>query len=63
MWHWTWADAIDRALNVLSELQSETGGYIAFDVESSESIAQVMVALSELGIKMDDARFVKDGKT
>lgn len=57
------AEATERALQVLSELQNENGGYTAYDVESSESIAQVIVALTELGISLEDPRFVKDGYT
>lgn len=57
------ADAVDRALNFLSEQQNAHGGYSEFDSESSESISQVIVALAELGIPMDDPRFVKNGNT
>lgn len=57
------ADATERALQVLSELQNENGGYTAYEEESSESIAQVIVALTELGISIEDPRFVKDGHT
>lgn len=57
------ADAINRALLVLSELQNENGGYQAYDVESSESISQVIVALTELGIDIEDSRFVKNDIT
>lgn len=57
------ADATERALTVLSELQNDEGGYSAFGTESSESIAQVITALAELGIPVDDSRFVKNGNT
>ena len=62
------ADAIDRALILLSERQNEDGGYTAAAPdgsasESSESVSQVIVALTELGISMDDPRFVKNGHT
>lgn len=57
------AEAVERGLTFLSEQQDENGGYWAYDVENSESVAQVIVALTELGIGMDDARFVKNGKT
>jgi len=49
----------------LSSKQNENGGY-TFSVdesESSESIAQVIVTLVELGIPLDDPRFVKNGNT
>ena len=55
--------AIDRAVSVLSSRQNVQGGYTAYDTESSESIAQVIVALTELGIPVSDARFVKNGTT
>lgn len=57
------AGAVDRAIAVLSARQNANGGYTAFEVESSESIAQVIVALTELGIPVSDARFVKNGNT
>lgn len=57
------ADAIERGLTVLSEQQNTSGGYAAYESESSESVSQVIVALAELGISMDDDRFVKNGNT
>lgn len=57
------AQAIDRALTFLSAQQDEDGGYTAYDVQGSESVAQVIVALTELGIPMDDPRFVKNGNS
>lgn len=57
------ASAVERALTVLSDLQNENGGYTVYNAESSESISQVIVALAELGIGTDDARFVKNGKS
>ena len=57
------ASAVQRGVDILAGLQSEEGGYVSFDVKSSESLAQVILALSELGIAMDDERFVKEGKT
>ena len=57
------AEAVERGLTVLSEQQKENGGYTAYDTESSESIAQVIVALTELGVSLTDSRFVKNGNT
>lgn len=57
------ADAVERGLTVLSQQQEENGGFVAYDSESSESIAQVIVALTELGVPLDDERFVKNGVT
>ena len=56
------ADAVERGLTVLSQQQEENGGFVAYDSESSESIAQVIVALTALGIDpAADSRFVKNG--
>ncbi len=55
--------AVERGVDALAGLQNEEGKYTSYDVESSESLAQVIVALTELGIDVTDARFVKDGKT
>lgn len=50
-------DAIDKALTYLSNVQGISGSY-----GNSESTAQVIVALCELGIDPDtDARFIKNG--
>lgn len=57
------ADAVDRALDFLSAQQNSSGGFGTGDEENSESISQVMVALAELGIAIDDPRFVKNGNT
>ena len=54
--------AIDKAVTILSEMQDATGNFPSQYSTSSESIAQVIVALSTLGIDVgSDARFVKDG--
>ena len=51
--------AADRALDLLSERQMSDGGYQSFGQESPESAAQVLVALTSLGIDpLTDARFV-----
>ena len=59
------AEAIDKGLAVLSSRQNEKGGYQFNDSEpeSSESISQTIVALTELDIALDDERFVKNGNT
>lgn len=56
-------DAINDALKCLSEIQNEKGGYASWGTINSESTAQVIVALSELGISVEDARFTKNGNT
>lgn len=55
--------AIDSALNFLSRGQCADGGYTAYGAETSESAAQVLTALSALGVSCEDSRFVKNGKT
>ena len=57
------AEAVDRGLTVLSRRQEENGGFAAYGAESSESVAQVIVALTELGVSLTDSRFVKSGNT
>lgn len=56
------AAAIERGLSVLSSLQGEDGGFGDAGSATSESCAQVVVALSALGIDpASDARFAKEG--
>ena len=57
------ADAVERALEVLSKQQNDNGGYFAYDAESSETISQVITALTELNVDPYEERFVKNGKT
>ncbi|NLW42940.1 MAG: hypothetical protein GXY89_07390 [Tissierellia bacterium] len=52
--------ATDRALKTLSNLQLQNGGYISWGTENSESTAQVIIALTSLGIDpQTDKRFIK----
>ena len=54
------AAAVSRALQWLSDTQNADGGWSGIDGPSSESVAQVIVALTALGIDPDrDERFVK----
>lgn len=54
--------AVDRGINWLSKAQGADGGFASGDSVSSESVAQVIVALSGLGIHPhQDSRFVKNG--
>lgn len=56
--------AVDRALTYLSKVQNADGGYFSWGTTNSESIAQVIVALTALGIDpTSDSRFVKNGFT
>ncbi|MBJ6361866.1 S-layer homology domain-containing protein [Paenibacillus sp. GCM10012307] len=52
--------ARDQALEWLSRQQLENGGMNAWGKENSESVSQVIIALSALGIPLDDKRFVKE---
>jgi len=55
--------ATDKALACLSNMQDNSGGFASWGKANSESVVQVIVALCELGIPLDDARFVKGGNT
>ncbi len=57
-------EAIRRALTLLSERQTENGGFLAYGKENAESAAQVLTALVSLGIDpTQDARFIRSGCT
>ncbi len=54
--------AVDNALNFLADKQKDYGGYASFGTDNLESTAQVLTALSSVGIDgLSDERFVKDG--
>ena len=55
--------AVERGLAVLSSLQEPDGGYASWGSSNSESVAQVIVALTELGVPLDDERFTKNDLT
>lgn len=55
-------EATNRALDWLSSVQDDTGGYESFGAKNLESNAQVITALCELGVSLDDSRFVKNGQ-
>ena len=57
-------EAADRALAWLSEVQKDDGAYASWGTVNSESCAQVIVALTSLGIDPNkDERFIKNGKS
>ena len=56
-------EATERALECLSKMQLADGGFISDGKPNVESAVQVVVALGELGIPIDDTRFTKNGKT
>ena len=52
--------AVDRALVLLSDIQSSNGGFTSWGTVNAESCAQVIVALTALGIDpQSDPRFIK----
>ena len=56
--------AVDKALEALSAMQRPDGGFASWGTVNSESCAQVIVALTALGIDpATDSRFVKNGVT
>ena len=55
--------AVERGLELLSQQQNVNGGFADSNGETSEAISQTIVALTELGISLDDSRFVKNGNT
>lgn len=58
------AQAVDRAVALLSARQREDGGYASYGVPNPESAAQVLMALSALGIDgLQDERFIRGGCT
>lgn len=60
----TVATVIEEALDTLSTLQQDDGGFASWEANNVESAAQVLVALSALGIsEANDARFIKNGHT
>lgn len=61
-------EAVERGLSCLSQMQDADGGFGTFSgngrVATSESAAQVIVALAALGLDGDtDSRFVKNGRS
>jgi len=57
------ARATEKALVCLSNMQDGDGGFASWGKENSENVAQAIVALCEMGISIDDERFVKNGKS
>ena len=62
-------EAVERALDTVSRMQTSDGGFSAFSgdgsmVATSESLSQILTALSALGIDAGrDERFIKNGKS
>lgn len=56
--------ALDRAVQLLSDMQLADGSFASYGKPNAESTAQVWMALSTLGINaLEDARFIKNGHT
>lgn len=56
-------EVIDRGVEFLADAQAEDGGYTAYGDKSSESVSQVIIALSAYGIDCNtDERFQKKEK-
>lgn len=57
-------EVIEAALNYLSGKMTDTCGYISYGEENAESAAQVVLALTALGIDPEkDERFLRNGNT
>lgn len=57
-------EAVDAALETLATLQYASGGFGTYGSETSESAAQVIVALTALGIDpTTDSRFIRNGNS
>lgn len=56
------AAAAERAVNLLSERQNDDGGFYAWQGINSQTTAQVIIALTSLGVDpRTDERFIKSG--
>lgn len=55
--------ATDEALACMSNQQDKNGGFSSWGSANVESAVQILVALCELGLPVDDSRFVKNGNT
>lgn len=56
--------AVDKGVQLLSDMQLADGGYSSWGTLNSESCAQVLIALAALGIDpVSDSRFIKNGLT
>ena len=56
--------AVDKGITALSDIQKSSGNFSSGGVVNCESVAQVIVGLSSLGINPDkDKRFICDGKS
>lgn len=54
-------DALERGFSLLSKMQNQNGSFSSYGEENSESISQVLTALTARGVQVYDKRFVKNG--
>ncbi len=57
------SESVEKAISWLSSVQDEHGGFSSFGNKNAESVSQVIIALCELGIDINDERFVKNGNS
>ncbi len=58
------SEAINSALSWLSQVQLENGDFSSYGIANAESTAQVLMALTSLGIDpQQDQRFIRNGNT
>lgn len=55
--------AIDRGIKYLSAIQNSDGGFSSMNTPNCESTAQVLLAMTSVGIKQSDTHLVKNGNT
>lgn len=55
------SSAVEQAVAKLAAMQDSSGGYYSCGIINAESCAQVVLALSQLGISPEDGRFTKKG--
>ena len=57
-------EAVDKALNCITYMQKTDGGFASWGTDNSESICQIIVALTALGINPEkDDRFIRNGNS
>ena len=55
-------DAVNNAINLLSDMQNEDGTFSSYKIKNSESISQVIIGLCANGIDPTSSEFTKNGK-
>lgn len=57
-------EAVDKALDCITYMQKTDGGFASWGTDNSESICQIIVALTALGINPEkDERFIRNGNS